>query len=115
MYSLLLNALIFSLVSGIVLAEANVKKPREPLCSRYEDAPCPYENKPVCGTDGYTYGNECQLCVENRERTNKVLIKDEGHCPLSAQHRRMMGKQQHMMPPHELKAGHQGQPVPEGH
>ncbi|XP_069821916.1 trypsin inhibitor ClTI-1-like [Dendropsophus ebraccatus] len=90
MYSILLKAFIFSLVSGIALAAPNVKKTREPLCSRYEeDTPCPHENNPVCGTDGYTYGNECLLCFENRERTDKVQIKDDGRCPPSAHHRRM--------------------------
>ncbi|KAM3918464.1 chymotrypsin inhibitor-like [Leptodactylus fuscus] len=106
MSSILLQALICSLLSGLVLAVPHVKRPREPSCSRNEDAPCPYENKPICGTDGFTYGNECLLCRENRERTNKVLIKDEGRCPISDQQRRI--RMQQVMSLHDLKGAHQG-------
>ncbi|XP_044125200.1 serine protease inhibitor Kazal-type 1-like [Bufo gargarizans] len=90
MCAIMLKAAVISLVVGIVLAAPNVKKTREPLCSRYDEGICPYGSKPICGTDGYTYGNECQLCQENRERTNKVQIKDEGPCPPSAQQQRRM-------------------------
>ncbi|XP_016074573.1 PREDICTED: serine protease inhibitor Kazal-type 1 [Miniopterus natalensis] len=36
--------------------------------------------KPVCGTDGQTYSNECILCMENKNRKTPVLIKKQGPC-----------------------------------
>ncbi|XP_024432865.2 serine protease inhibitor Kazal-type 1 isoform X2 [Desmodus rotundus] len=35
---------------------------------------------PICGTDGYTYPNECELCMENKRREFPVLIKKYGPC-----------------------------------
>ncbi|CAI9602821.1 unnamed protein product [Staurois parvus] len=73
---------------GLAFTAPSVKKPRVPLCSRYAD-PCEYDDKPICGTDGYTYSSECVLCMENRERTVQSLIQHDGPCPL--------------LPPHEMK------------
>ncbi|XP_034373697.1 serine protease inhibitor Kazal-type 1-like [Arvicanthis niloticus] len=41
---------------------------------------CPKNYNPVCGTDKFTYANECLLCFENRKRLNPVLIEKLGAC-----------------------------------
>ncbi|XP_011382202.1 serine protease inhibitor Kazal-type 1 [Pteropus vampyrus] len=41
---------------------------------------CPKIYNPVCGTDGTTYPNECELCMENKKRQISVLIKTDGPC-----------------------------------
>lgn len=55
-----------------------VSESGRPLCKCPED--CPSVSKPVCGTDGVTYTNRCQMSQSScRKRTNTVF-KNEGPC-----------------------------------
>uniref|UniRef100_A0A8C0UU43 Kazal-like domain-containing protein n=1 Tax=Cyanistes caeruleus TaxID=156563 RepID=A0A8C0UU43_CYACU len=51
-----------------------------PDCSRYAKYACPRDYHPVCGTNGETYGNECVLCLANREDNTNIEILRRGHC-----------------------------------
>ncbi|XP_005484686.1 serine protease inhibitor Kazal-type 2 [Zonotrichia leucophrys gambelii] len=51
-----------------------------PNCARYGNYMCPRDYHPVCGTDGETYGNECVLCLANREDHTRIEIAHKGHC-----------------------------------
>ncbi|NXL51279.1 ICHY inhibitor, partial [Podilymbus podiceps] len=41
---------------------------------------CPLLHLPVCGTDGNTYANECQLCVEQMKTRQDIRILKDGEC-----------------------------------
>ncbi|NXN92087.1 IOV7 protein, partial [Rhinopomastus cyanomelas] len=41
---------------------------------------CPRNLDPVCGTDGTTYNNECEICAHNREHRTRVSKKHDGKC-----------------------------------
>ncbi|XP_052598717.1 serine protease inhibitor Kazal-type 5 [Peromyscus californicus insignis] len=44
------------------------------------DFACTSDASAVCGTDGKTYRNRCELCAQNEESKNQVDIKSEGEC-----------------------------------
>uniref|UniRef100_A0A8V0YI39 Serine peptidase inhibitor, Kazal type 5 n=2 Tax=Gallus gallus TaxID=9031 RepID=A0A8V0YI39_CHICK len=41
---------------------------------------CPRILSPVCGTDGFTYDNECGICAHNAEQRTHVSKKHDGKC-----------------------------------
>ncbi|XP_041725939.1 trypsin inhibitor ClTI-1-like [Coregonus clupeaformis] len=52
----------------------------EPNCPKYNLFMCTAQYDPVCGTDGITYGNECELCYENMKHNRHVHIRSKGEC-----------------------------------
>ncbi|XP_076993465.1 serine protease inhibitor Kazal-type 1 [Tamandua tetradactyla] len=72
----LFSALALLIFSGNTEAEF---QGREAHCN-IKVLGCPKIYKPVCGTDGNTYPNECQLCLENKNRQTSVRILKSGPC-----------------------------------
>ncbi|XP_067218745.1 proteinase inhibitor PSKP-2-like [Chanodichthys erythropterus] len=52
---------------------------RKPFCKN-QPKTCPETLKPVCGTNGKTYTNECSLCAALRASKIKIKIKKVGRC-----------------------------------
>ncbi|XP_037635970.1 serine protease inhibitor Kazal-type 6-like isoform X2 [Sebastes umbrosus] len=41
---------------------------------------CNFQYDPLCGSDGGTYRNRCELCMSNRFKINKVKVIYRGEC-----------------------------------
>ncbi|KAK3507609.1 hypothetical protein QTP70_030802 [Hemibagrus guttatus] len=60
--SVLLFSVLILLATGSYGSSETYRKPK---CSEMaEIMACPLNMAPVCGTDGFTYANECGLCVQ---------------------------------------------------
>ncbi|NWY69227.1 ICHY inhibitor, partial [Erithacus rubecula] len=58
-----------------------VVSPFQPVCEDLvEVQACPLLYLPICGTDGNTYANECQLCVEKMKTRQDIRILKDGEC-----------------------------------
>ncbi|NWS50545.1 ICHY inhibitor, partial [Probosciger aterrimus] len=58
-----------------------VASPFQPVCREMaEHQACPLLHLPVCGTDGSTYANECQLCVQKMKTRQDIRILKDGDC-----------------------------------
>ncbi|XP_038643413.1 trypsin inhibitor ClTI-1-like [Scyliorhinus canicula] len=66
---------------GTVRTAPNYSSDEEPDCDDFPDLPvCPMFTKRVCGTDGMTYINRCNLCLYNWLNSAKVKIRYNGFC-----------------------------------
>ncbi|XP_040487454.1 serine protease inhibitor Kazal-type 4 isoform X8 [Ursus maritimus] len=60
---------------------AKVISPRMPICEHMEESPvCSQTSNLVCGTDGVTYDNECQICLIRLKTKQDIQIFKDGKC-----------------------------------
>ncbi|XP_048031935.1 ovoinhibitor-like isoform X3 [Megalobrama amblycephala] len=64
----------------VILKQGECDQPQQPNCKPNPSKMCPKIYAPVCGSDGKTYSNECELCVANEASKTKILIVKQGEC-----------------------------------
>ncbi|XP_028739885.1 serine protease inhibitor Kazal-type 4 [Peromyscus leucopus] len=66
---------------GVQVGAQRIISPKMPICEHMAESPkCPQTPKPICGTDGVTYRNECHLCVTRIKTQQDIQIKKDGKC-----------------------------------
>ncbi|XP_040266538.1 double-headed protease inhibitor, submandibular gland-like [Bufo bufo] len=76
---------IYDCTTGIICYPVDGETEIEPNCDLYKPIPkiglaCNRMLKPVCGTNGQTYTNECELCSDKLKLKSKIKIKHKNSC-----------------------------------
>lgn len=60
------------------MCELGVDGSSKCVCPKIKN--CPAIVKPVCGSNGKSYINECRLKIDSCKKRKKILVKKEGIC-----------------------------------